>query len=69
MKIGWSKRLFSGVGNINPVSTFLRHSLRVSAEGARYLLNVLAVLSLEVSEDALHLATVFSTVNWQVITM
>lgn len=48
------------------MSTFLRHSLGVSAEGARYLLNALTVLSLEESEDVLHLATVFSTVNWQV---
>lgn len=46
-----------GAGNINPVSPFLRHSLGVSTEGARYLLNALTVLSLEISEDV-HLATV-----------
>lgn len=56
-------RLIFGVGNINPVSAFLRHSLGVRAEGARYLLDVLTVLPLEISEDALHFETVFSTVN------
>lgn len=61
-------RIIFGVGNINPVSTFLHHLLGVSAEGARYLLNVLTVLSLEISEDGLYFAIVFSAVNWQVIT-
>lgn len=63
-KLDGAKRLIFGAGNINPVSTFLRHSLGVSTEGAGYLLNTLTVLSPEISEDV-HLATVFSTVNWQ----